>query len=224
MHIVESVRVRTAVLSLAGYAALTVLVACAGAPGTPSTGAKTGSVLSPTAAAMSPGMVMPDGSTMGAGPTDAAARTSGSGHPPPGPSHTASMVCEAEVGGDIATILNLKPQPVGLARWANDTYTCTYRLVIGPLVLSVHQSPGDAAAKRYAAEMRRTLPDAHTLDGLTTTAFGTATGKVVLVKDSDTLTVDATGLPEQFGSQQQKRSDFAYELASDILGCWTGDS
>ena len=46
---------------------------------------------------------------------------------------------------------------------------------------------------------------------------------MVVVKDNETLTVDATGLPAVFGSQQQKRTDLAYEIASDVLGCWTGD-
>lgn len=44
---------------------------------------------------------------------------------------------------------------------------------------------------------------------------------MVLLKDSDTLTVDASRLPPVFGKQQSTRFDFAYELASDILGCWT---
>jgi hypothetical protein len=26
-----------------------------------------------------------------------------------------------------------------------------------------------------------------------------------------------------FGPQQQRRTDLAYEIASDVLGCWTGD-
>ena len=38
-----------------------------------------------------------------------------------------------------------------------------------------------------------------------------------------TLRVDATGLPAVFGTQKQKRTDLAYEIASDVLGCWTGD-
>jgi hypothetical protein len=28
--------------------------------------------------------------------------------------------------------------------------------------------------------------------------------------------------PAVLGAQQSKRFDFAYEIASDILGCWTG--
>ena len=49
------------------------------------------------------------------------------------------------------------------------------------------------------------------------------TGTVVVIKDSQTLTVDATGLPAVFGAEDQKRTDLAYEVASDVLGCWTGD-
>ena len=59
------------------------------------------------------------------------------------------------------------------------------------------------------------------LDGLGEHSFGAAAGTIVLIKDNDTLTVDATRLPPVFGNESSKRFDFAYELASDILGCWT---
>jgi hypothetical protein len=26
-----------------------------------------------------------------------------------------------------------------------------------------------------------------------------------------------------FGPQRQRRTDLAFEIASDVLGCWTGD-
>jgi len=37
------------------------------------------------------------------------------------------------------------------------------------------------------------------------------------------LPASALVLSAVFGSQQQRRTDFAYEVASDVLGCWTGD-
>ncbi|MGZ4558702.1 MAG: hypothetical protein ACXVXF_08540 [Mycobacteriaceae bacterium] len=59
--------------------------------------------------------------------------------------------------------------------------------------------------------------------GLGEQAYGTPRGTVVVLKDSQTLVVDATAMPSVFGSDQQKRTDLAYEIASDVLGCWTGD-
>lgn len=165
-------------------------------------------------AAMTPGMVMPDGSTMG--PARAKEISTG-------PSAATRMICSAEVRGDITTVLALKSVARSTPSWRDHLYTCTYRLPMGALVLSVKQSDDSASAKRYAAGLRNRLGQTHALAGLTSIAFATSTGTVALVKDNDTLQVDATRLPAQFGSQQQKRNDFAYEIASTILGCWTGD-
>ena len=49
------------------------------------------------------------------------------------------------------------------------------------------------------------------------------TGIVVVIKDDMTLTVDTTGLPTVSGPDGQRRADLAFEIASDVLGCWTGD-
>ena len=38
-----------------------------------------------------------------------------------------------------------------------------------------------------------------------------------------TLTVDTTRCPPSSGASSQKRTDLAYEIASDVLGCWTGN-
>lgn len=165
------------------------------------------------AAAMTPGMIMPDGSTMGAAVPEAATR----------PSAAAQMVCGAETHATIKQVLGLPSKPTSTSSWSHQLYTCNYRLPHGLLVLSVKESASPAAAHEYAAELRDQLAATRPLDGLTTDAYGDNAGKVVLVKDNDTLLVDATALPATVGTQQAKRFDFAYELASDILGCWTGD-
>lgn len=164
-------------------------------------------------ARMTPGMVMPDGSTMGAVAAGMGA----------GPSTAARMICERETGQSIATVLKLSSPPTAAAHWTPPVYTCSYDLPQGRLLLSVHESRTHVAAVRYAGDLRHGEPGASSLAGLTDIAFGTPDGTVVLVKAAGTLRVDATGLPAQFGREHEKRSDFAYELASDILGCWTGD-
>lgn len=164
---------------------------------------------------LSPGMVMPDGSVMGADP-----KASGA---PQGPSASARMICGAEIRADVTKILGLKSPPATTSRWADHLYTCIYRLPQGDLVVSVKESPDAAATKSYFQAQRQQSGSPDTLAGLTPSAFGTPTGTVVLVKDNNTLTVDATALPTQFGTQHQKRTDLAYEVASVIPGCWTGD-
>jgi hypothetical protein len=138
------------------------------------------------------------------------------------PSDTAAMVCGQDVVGDVARALSLPTPPATTSTWADPLYTCTYRLPMGPLVLSVEESPGPAEAARFFDEERRRLGEPAPAPGLGERAYATPTGTVVVSKDAMTLTVDATGLPEVFGDDGQRRSDFAYEVASVVLGCWTG--
>lgn len=123
---------------------------------------------------------------------------------------------------NIATVLGLDATPPAVSSWKNQVYACTYALPTGPLMLTVKQSTDPAAATDYFKLLRPTLGDTSTLAGLGQEAYGTAAGKVVLVKDNDTLMVDATAQPAFLGAYQAKRADFAYQVASDILGCWTG--
>lgn len=179
--------------------------------GTATTAATATSSSEPVAGAMSPGMVMPDGSVMGAAP--------GAAKPPA----LAVMVCGDEVRGDITEVLSLPSEPATAASWLDQLYTCTYRLPMGPLVLSVKESPDATAAHDYYLAARKRIGSTVDTAGLGTYAYRTPSGVVGLVKDNFTLTVDATGLPAVFGAQGQKRTDLAYEVASVVLGCWTGD-
>lgn len=183
--------------------------------------ARTAGGSSPTTPApgtsMTAGMVMPDGSTMGAAsgaPSVAAAAG--------GPSAAEKMICAPETRTTITKILGLTTAPTAKSAWADYRYTCTYTLPMGTFIISVKQSTNPTTAKAYFAALRTDLGTTQALDGLGQGSYGTAAGIVVLIKDSDVLTVDASRLPAAFGAQQSKRFDFAYEIASDILGCWTG--
>ncbi|MBV9822044.1 MAG: hypothetical protein JO144_07330 [Actinobacteria bacterium] len=140
-----------------------------------------------------------------------------------GPSKAAAMVCSDDIRGQVKTVLRLaQPAPVR-SSWQNQLYTCSYTLPMGQMVLSVKQSAGKPAAQAYFDQTRRSLGRTESLAGLGEQAFGTGTGIVVVRKDDMTLRVDTTDLPVVFGELQQRRTDLAYEIASDVLGCWTGD-
>jgi hypothetical protein len=139
------------------------------------------------------------------------------------PSDTAKMVCSDDIRAQVSTVLKLSTPPKTESSWADRLYTCTYRLPMGPMVLSVKQSTGTAAAASYFSTLRPTLGSTEPLQGLGERSYGTGDGVVVVIKDNMTLKVDTTGLPTVFGADQQRRSDLAYEIASDVLGCWTGD-
>ena len=60
------------------------------------------------------------------------------------------------------------------------------------------------------------------LDSLGLPSFEAPTGTVAFRKDDKVLQVDATGLPPEVGSSHRPRTDLAYTVATDVLGCWTG--
>lgn len=167
-------------------------------------------------APMTAGMRMPDGTIMGAAtsttpPVPAASM----------PSASALMVCSTEIRSDVAKVAALKAAPVATATFVDHLYTCTYTLPMGRFVVSVKDLDSAAATTTYFTDLRHRLGTTTTLAGLAEGSFGTADGKLALRKDSHVLEVDASGLPAVFGTQSEKRADFAYEIASDILGCWT---
>jgi hypothetical protein len=139
------------------------------------------------------------------------------------PTATALMVCSNDIKGKVKQVLKLPGQPQTTSAFANEIYTCTYHLPLGPLILSVQHSPTKAAADAYFNHLKATLGQTDTLLGLGEKAYGTLNGVAVVLKDNETLAVDARGLPTVFGTNQQKRTDLANEIASDVLGCWTGD-
>jgi len=139
------------------------------------------------------------------------------------PSETAKMVCSDDVRKKVDKVLQLStPAPVR-STWKDQLYTCTYALPMGPMVLSVKQSASKSDARAYFDALRPQLGTTETLIGLGERAYATKTGIAVVLKDNMTLRVDTTALPAVFGPQQQRRTDLAYEVASDVLGCWTGD-
>jgi hypothetical protein len=209
------IRTQRAIAALAATGLL--LTGCASAHTATTSSTPAGATES--ASAMRAGMVMPDGSTMGAISSTAPANSAvpGAGVP----SAAERMICAAETHTTIVQILGLPATPASTATWRDHLYTCTYRLPMGTLIVSVKQSSSPARAQQYFYAQRTRLAPTHHLDGLGQRSYGTTSGTVVLIKDSDVLTVDTTRLPTVFGNQGSKRFDFAYELASDILGCWT---
>jgi hypothetical protein len=143
--------------------------------------------------------------------------------PADAPSATARMVCGDDIKDQVRTVLKLTAAPVTHSTWQHGIYSCTYSLPMGPMVLSVKQSSNKSAAQAYFNALRPQLGIAENVIGLGEKAYTTKTGIAVVIKDNMTLRVDATGLPPVFGAQQQRRTDLAYEIASDVLGCWTGD-
>jgi hypothetical protein len=139
------------------------------------------------------------------------------------PPATAAMICGDDIEKKIQQALALPAPPATRSTWAKSVFTCTYSLPAGPLTLSVHVLPDGMQARRELDAGQAGTPGSSPLAGLGERAWATPDGRAVVLKDAQVLTVDATHLPEVFGASGQKRTDLAYEVASDVMGCWTGD-
>ena len=139
------------------------------------------------------------------------------------PSATQALVCSDDARGDIRTALGLRTDPATNSTYTNALFTCTYHLPAGRMRLSVKHLADRPAALAYLRGRSRSTGAQQALVGLGEAAYGDGNGLVYTIKDNEVLAVDTTTLPNTFGVQQQKRSDLAYEVASIILGCWTGD-
>lgn len=163
---------------------------------------------------MTPGMKVTPGMKM----RDASTRS--------GPSSAARMVCSQEIRSDIQRKLPTSAVPSGAATWANTNtiYTCTYRLPVGPLVLSVQDAANVIAGQKYFRSTRQIATGAQPLQGLAglgLPSFQTSDGSVVFLKDGKTLTVDASRLPNRIGASHLSRTDLAYAIAADVVACWS---
>ena len=140
------------------------------------------------------------------------------------PTETASMVCDDEIHGDVAQTFALPTLPAGTSTWQGGLFTCTYLLPTGPLTVSVKDSLAGNAGRAYFNALRAFDGGPPLLSGLE--AFGlpsyeTANGRVVFLKDGKTLAVDAGALPKVAGPRGESRTDVAYAVAADVIGCWS---
>ncbi len=152
-----------------------------------------------------------------AAPSSARSAADGEAQPP----ETATMVCGDEIKEDAAGALGTDSPPTE-STWDGSTYTCRYTLPAGPMTLAVHVAGSPGGAQAWFDERRSQLGGTRVLQGLGDASYGTGDGVVVVRRDSFTLEVDTTGLPEVFGQNEQRRDTLAYEMATVVLGCWTG--
>jgi hypothetical protein len=205
---------------MASFAVALLLSGCAAAAGSTSP-VESAAATATTAPATAPLSEVP----ATASAASAAATHSGDQHTPTqaaGPSKASQMICAQETSDDIASILALTEPPHTVDNWAGATYTCTYHLADGPLVISVKESPGPAAARKYFDALQGKLK-AEPIRGLANLGFPAAQtpdGSVVFLKDSSTLHVNAAALPAAVGPQDVTHTDFAYQVATTILACW----
>jgi hypothetical protein len=153
------------------------------------------------------------GAVVLAGPVAAAASTRAAASSP------ATDVCEPMVRNAVEASVGSPLPGTQSGAWSGHTYTCTYRLAAGRLVLSVDdlgtkRRAQAAYRRRWSAAGRRTR-----LNGLGNAAYQRADGTLVAWKDQFVLTVDPTGARGSVAPP-----DLAFAAALGVMGCWTGGS
>jgi hypothetical protein len=151
--------------------------------------------------------------------------SSGAGHAAAAgdaPSPAATMVCEDEVQEDLAATLRVSPTRPPTATWRDHLYSCSYTYPSGTMVLSVKELADDQAAMAYYAARKQIYPStiAQRIDGQD--AFTAPNGSVFVRKDAKVLQVDVSRLPARFGQPPFPRAIAAFNVASTVMGCWTG--
>lgn len=142
-----------------------------------------------------------------------------------GPSSAAQMACGNTIRQSIATTLVLKSLPTATTRWQDRLYTCRFELPDGQLTLRVREFTDVPSALQYLETARAASAPTEAIEGLANLglpAYRSPRGIVIFLKDAMTLEVDASGLPAQLGSQRVAPTEFAYQLATNVLACWTG--
>ena len=175
-------------------------------------------------ASISSGMSMAPGQTMPGMPSTPATPPAEAIANGDTPSKSAQMICGSETRANVVTLLALTTPPAAKATWADHIYTCTYQLPVGPLVLSVKESPDVPKARIYFDALRGRLGNTKPLTGMASLgfpAYETTTGTVVFLKDNKTLEVNASALPAHIGPEGSSPADFAYTIATDVLACWS---
>lgn len=160
----------------------------------------------------------------GAGTTSQGTSTQGSSTQLPIPS-AAAMVCSAEAKHNATAILGMSAEPATRDSWDGTVYSCQYSLPEGDFVMTVQSYESEQDAVAAAGTLARTLKAAEIkgLSNLGLPGYQATDGTVIFAKDTMVLHVDPTGLAGTVGTGEVPRADFAYQMATTILACWTHD-
>ena len=141
----------------------------------------------------------------------------------PNPSKSAKMVCQPEVRADIASSLGVKETRVTTPTWirAQHLFSCTYVYPRGRITLFVKELVDADTTTAYFDSVRKKYGSTQQLIGLGQGAWILKNNDVVVRKDYKVLLVDVQGIPATF-VPAMTRSDVATNIASLIMGCWTG--
>ena len=136
------------------------------------------------------------------------------------PSESAKMICAPEAAKDIEQVLGVKAQ-VTTPTWVDHVYACDYVYPNGTMKLSVKEMSTPEETTAYFDSLAQKYGKAQDIQ-FGQGAFTTKNGSTVVRKDYKVLLVDTTKLPANFGVPPDTRENVGINVASTIMGCWTG--
>lgn len=129
----------------------------------------------------------------------------------------ATEICEPMVRSAVEASLGGPLPAPQQGAWAGRTYTCTYPLAGGQLVLSVDDLRTKKKAQAAYRTLSRATPHATRLNGLGNGAYQAPDGTVFAYKGQFLLHVNPSAAPPTV-----PKSDLAFAALVAVMGCWTG--
>ena len=139
------------------------------------------------------------------------------------PSKSARMICSPEAQQEVlANATGVRLTKPATATWEDNLYACRYVYGANVMVVSVKELANKTETDAYVASLERQLGVTRTVP-IGPRAFLARDGSVVVQKDYKVLLVDVRDLPQKFGEPLDARENIALNVATSIMGCWTGE-
>jgi len=132
---------------------------------------------------------------------------------------TATEVCEEMVKEAVEAVAQQPLASPQQGAWLGQTYTCTYNVGDGSLVLRVDVLGSRTGARAAYRQVRLASTVDQTFRGIGQAAFQAKDGTLVARKDRFLLTADPSALPARLSKQ-----DLTFAAVSAVLTCWTGET
>ena len=137
------------------------------------------------------------------------------------PSASAKMICARNAQTELAAVLGVRTTQPVVPTWTDHIYSCRYTYKNAAMVLSVKELSSKTETDAYFTSLAHRLGQTERLT-LGQGGFTTKNNSVVVRKDYKVLLVDISALPARFGVPPGRRGDIAVNVATTIMGCWTG--
>jgi hypothetical protein len=129
----------------------------------------------------------------------------------------ATEICEDMVRNAVESSLGAQLPGPQQGAWTGSTYTCTYPLPSGQLVLRVDDLSSAQKARSAYNRLAKAAVGHTRLNGLGDRAYQAPDGTLVANKGQFLLNIDPSAVPPP-----ASKSDLAFAAVVAVLSCWSG--